>query len=168
MSKQFEQMTVAELREYAETVQAEFDADEISGANGRQIVRDAWARVEEAIQAEELATLPQSTINVAVSSIASAVELGHISAARQTADHIGAKITKCGGKIWVKSYWFGSGATVDVPTGYMSKRYQLLWPVATRGEIVEYDGKLYTVVANFTAPTNKFSSQFGFYAIMPV
>lgn len=48
MNKQFEQMTVAELREYAETVQAEYDADEISGANGRQIVRDAWARVEEA------------------------------------------------------------------------------------------------------------------------
>lgn len=57
MEKQFEQMTVAELREYAETVQAEFDADEISGPSGRQIVRDAWERVEQAEQAERNAAV---------------------------------------------------------------------------------------------------------------
>lgn len=43
--KGFEQMSVEELREYAETVQAEYDADELSGPSGRQIVRDAWDRL---------------------------------------------------------------------------------------------------------------------------
>lgn len=52
MSKDFSQMTAAELREYAETVQAEYDADELSGPSGRQIVRDAWQRVAEAERAE--------------------------------------------------------------------------------------------------------------------
>jgi hypothetical protein len=47
-SQDFATMSIEELREYAETVQAEFDADEISGVMGRQIVRDAWARVEQA------------------------------------------------------------------------------------------------------------------------
>ena len=53
MNKDFSQMTAAELREYAETVQAEYDADEISGPSGRQIVRDAWERVEEAERATQ-------------------------------------------------------------------------------------------------------------------
>ena len=48
VSKDFATMTVEELREYAETVQAEYDADELSSAMDRQIVRDAWARVEQA------------------------------------------------------------------------------------------------------------------------
>jgi FMN phosphatase YigB (HAD superfamily) len=48
MSKQFSEMTLVELREYAEMVQAEYDAGELEGPSGRQIVRDAWARVEEA------------------------------------------------------------------------------------------------------------------------
>jgi hypothetical protein len=48
VSQDFATMTVEALREYAETVQAEYDADELSGAMGRQIVRDAWARLEEA------------------------------------------------------------------------------------------------------------------------
>lgn len=48
MSKQFSEMTTQELREYAEMVQAEYDAGELEGPSGRQIVRDAWARVEEA------------------------------------------------------------------------------------------------------------------------
>ncbi len=48
MSKQFSEMTVTELREYAEMVQAEYDAGELEGPSGRQIVRDAWARVTEA------------------------------------------------------------------------------------------------------------------------
>jgi hypothetical protein len=55
MSNEFSTMTTAQLREYAETVQAEYDADEINGVMGRQIVRDAWARVEQAEQAEEAA-----------------------------------------------------------------------------------------------------------------
>ena len=48
VSQDFATMTVEALREYAETVQAEYNADELSGAMGRQIVRDAWARLEEA------------------------------------------------------------------------------------------------------------------------
>ena len=52
MSKDFSQMTATELRTYAETVQAEYDADELSGPSGRQIVRDAWQRVAEAERAE--------------------------------------------------------------------------------------------------------------------
>ena len=52
MSKDFSQMSAEELREYAETVQAEYDADELSGPSGRQIVRDAWQRVAEAERAE--------------------------------------------------------------------------------------------------------------------
>lgn len=55
MSKDFSQMTAAELRTYAETVQAEYDADELSGPSGRQIVRDAWQRVAEAERAESMA-----------------------------------------------------------------------------------------------------------------
>lgn len=54
MSKDFSEMTVEELRAYAEMVQAEYEADEISGPSGRQIVRDAWARVEEAERIEQM------------------------------------------------------------------------------------------------------------------
>jgi hypothetical protein len=61
ISKDFATMTVEELREYAETVQAEYDADEIGGVMGRQIVRDAWARVE---QAEANTTTPQTAAEV--------------------------------------------------------------------------------------------------------
>lgn len=54
----FEAMSADELREYAETVQAEYDADELSGPSGRQIVRDAWQRVAKAqgIDVEPVAT----------------------------------------------------------------------------------------------------------------
>jgi len=55
-TQDFATMTTAELREYAETVQAEYDADELTGPMGRQIVRDAWARVEAAEAAK--ATTP--------------------------------------------------------------------------------------------------------------
>lgn len=47
-NKDFATMSIEELREYAEVVQAEYDADEISGAMGRAVVRGAWARLEEA------------------------------------------------------------------------------------------------------------------------
>jgi hypothetical protein len=57
MSNDFSTMTTAQLREYAETVQAEYDADEINGVMGRQIVRDAWARVEQAEEAQLTAVL---------------------------------------------------------------------------------------------------------------
>jgi hypothetical protein len=57
MSNDFSTMTTAQLREYAETVQAEYDADELTGVMGRQIVRDAWARVEQAEEAEFTAVL---------------------------------------------------------------------------------------------------------------
>lgn len=57
MSNDFSTMTTAQLREYAETVQAEYDADELTGVMGRQIVRDAWARVEQAEEAELTAVL---------------------------------------------------------------------------------------------------------------
>jgi hypothetical protein len=60
-SQDFATMTVEELREYAETVQAEYDADEINGVMGRQVVRDAWARVE---QAEAKTTTPQTAAEV--------------------------------------------------------------------------------------------------------
>lgn len=43
----FETMSADELREYAETVQAEYDADIITGAMGRTVVRHAWQRVAE-------------------------------------------------------------------------------------------------------------------------
>lgn len=57
MSNDFSTMTTAQLRKYAETVQAEYDADELTGVMGRQIVRDAWARVEQAEEAELTAVL---------------------------------------------------------------------------------------------------------------
>lgn len=53
--QEFSTMSADELREYAELVQAEYDADEISGTMGRQVVRDAWARVGKAEQAETAA-----------------------------------------------------------------------------------------------------------------
>lgn len=62
-TQDFATMTTAELREYAETVQAEYDADELTGAMGRQIVRDAWARVEAAEAAGAQWTADQHTAN---------------------------------------------------------------------------------------------------------
>jgi hypothetical protein len=64
MSKQFSEMTVTELRAYAEMVQAEYDAGEIEGPSGRQIVRDAWARVEEAEAVVEAEAPAVHTIKV--------------------------------------------------------------------------------------------------------
>ena len=47
VSTGFETMSAEELREYAETVQSEYDADIITGAMGRTVVRHAWERVAE-------------------------------------------------------------------------------------------------------------------------
>lgn len=54
----FEAMSADELREYAETVQAEYDADIITGAMGRAVVRHAWERAAKAqsIDVEPVAT----------------------------------------------------------------------------------------------------------------
>jgi hypothetical protein len=61
MSKQFSEMTTQELREYAEMVQAEYDAGELEGPSGRQIVRDAWTRVEEAEEVVEADVTPSNS-----------------------------------------------------------------------------------------------------------
>lgn len=174
MSKQFSEMTVAELRAYAEMVQAEYEADEISGPSGRQIVRDAWERVREAELAERLAALPQSTINVAVSSIASSIELGEHGAARQTAEHISAKIAALGGKTWTNPYWYGCDVTdvVGVPTGrYGDKSFEYVkWPAAQVGDVVDFENAQYRVVANWASHhrPGEWTRQFSFYAIMPL
>ena len=70
-TQDFATMTTAELREYAETVQAEYDADELTGPMGRQIVRDAWARVEAAEAAE--ATTPTAAQYAALDALYDAV-----------------------------------------------------------------------------------------------
>ena len=174
MSKQFSEMTVEELRAYAEMVQAEYEADEISGPSGRQIVRDAWERVREAERIEQQASLPQSTINVAVSSIASSIELGEHVAARKTAEHISAKIYALGGKTWTNPYWYGCDVTdaVGVPTGrYGDRSFEYVkWPAAQVGDVVEFENAQYRVVANYVSPgkAGQWVHQFGFYAIMPI
>ena len=66
MSKQFSEMTATELREYAEMVQAEYDAGELEGPSGRQIVRDAWARVEEAEAVVEAVVEAPATYTIKV------------------------------------------------------------------------------------------------------
>ena len=120
------------------------------------------------------ATLPQSTINVAVSSIANAVEIGDVNAARQTADHIAGVIEGLGGFTWTNPYWYGCDMTPDVstPTGrYGNRSFEYVkWPTAGISDIVDYDGKQYRVVANYTSPgkPGQWVCQFAFYAIMPV
>lgn len=174
MNKQFSEMTVAELRAYAEMVQAEYEADEISGVSGRQIVRDAWARVREAERIERQTALPQSTINVAVSSIANSIELGEHAAARQTAEHITAKIAALGGKTWTNPYWYGCDVTpnVGVPTGrYGDRTFEYVkWPAAQVGDVVEFENAQFRVVANWASShrPGEWTRQFSFYAIMPV
>ena len=166
-------MTVAELRAYAEQVQAEYDADEISGPSGRQIVRDAWERVEEAERMAQM--LPQSTINVAVSSIAASIEhTNDVATARGTAEHISRQIEQAGGLTWTNPRWYGCDVTVDVnvPTGRFGDRSfeYVKWPNTKTGDIVEFENAQYRVVANYVSPGKPgvWVEQFSFYAIMPV
>lgn len=96
MSKDFSQMTAAELREYAETVQAEYDADELSGPSGRQIVRDAWERVAEAerAEAEAVYTAPDAAPELGFSvKIRTNDELAQIAVAERIATNIAKALT---------------------------------------------------------------------------
>ena len=118
--------------------------------------------------------MEQDVINVSVSSIASAIELGEHAAARQTAEHISTKIAALGGKTWTNPYWYGCDVTPDVgvPTGrYGNRSFEYVkWPVAQVGDVVDFENAQYRVVANYVSPgkAGQWVHQFGFYAIMPI
>ena len=171
----FETMTIAELREYAETVQAEYDADELSGAMGRAVVRGAWERLASAeAEANAVAPILDSSIAAAVSSMMNAVEQCHEpDAARRTAEIVSAKIKASGGETWINPMWYG----VDlVDTSAPAGRYDnprgfeyIKWPRAQVRDVVEYEGKSYRVAANYVSPgkAGQWVNQFSFYALMP-
>lgn len=117
--------------------------------------------------------MEQDVIN-AVSSIASAIELGEHATARQIAEEAKVKIEAVGGKTWTNPYWYGCDVTdaVGVPTGrYGDRSFEYVkWPNTSVGDVVEFEEKQYRVVANYVSPgkAGQWVHQFGFYAIMPL
>lgn len=120
-------------------------------------------------------TILDSDIAMAVTSMMNAIEqCNEPDAARRTADIVARKILAAGGLVWTNPFWYGVDQTeYAVPTtrhGNVRGFEYIKWPRAQVRDGVEYEGRIWRVVANYVSPgkSGQWVRQFSFYAIMPV